>query len=95
LVSTAVCCRVCICVDCWLLPIADCVLGVARFPAIDERGPPSRRQRRDRVLLAHIKAQHRASLGSYGRPRMTEALKKLGLDVGRRRVGHLMRQNGI
>jgi len=95
LTGTAVCCRVCICVDCWLLPIADCVLGVARCPAIDERGPPSRRQRRDRVLLAHIKDQHRASLGSYGRPRMTEELKELGLDVGHRRVGRLMRQNAI
>jgi transposase InsO family protein len=47
------------------------------------------------VLLAHIKDQHRASLGSYGRPRMTEELKKLGLAVGHRRVGRLMRQNAI
>jgi transposase InsO family protein len=47
------------------------------------------------VLLAHIKDQHRASLGSYGRPRMTEELKELGLAVGHRRVGRLMRQNAI
>jgi transposase InsO family protein len=26
---------------------------------------------------------------------MTEELKEIGLDVGHRRVGHLMRQNGI
>jgi len=55
----------------------------------------SRRQRRDLVVLAHIREQFRLSLGSYGRPRMTEELKELGLDVGHRRVGRLMRENGI
>lgn len=64
---------------------------------VSERGlhawkhqPPSHRQRRDMVLLAHIRDQHRLSLGSYGRPRMTVELNELGL-----RVGRLMRQNGI
>ena len=52
-------------------------------------------QRSDRVTLAHIKEQSRLSLGSYGRPRMTEELKQIGLDVGHRRVGRLLRQNGI
>ncbi len=49
--------------------------------------PASRRQRSDLVTLAHIKEQSRLSLGSYGRPRMTEELKEIGLDVGHRRVG--------
>ena len=53
------------------------------------------RQRSDLVTLAHIKEQSRLSLGSYGRPRMTEELKEIGLDVGHRRAGRLMRQNGI
>ena len=57
--------------------------------------PASRRQRSDMVTLAHIKEQSRLSLGSYGRPRMTEELKEIGLNVGHRRVGRLMRQNGI
>ena len=57
--------------------------------------PISQRQRDDMVLLAHIREQHRLSLGSYGRPRMTEELKEIGLDIGHRRVGRLMRQNGI
>lgn len=57
--------------------------------------PASRRQRSDLITLAHIKEQSRLSLGSYGRPRMTEELKKIGLDVGHRRVGRLMRENGI
>ena len=47
------------------------------------------------VVLAHIKEQSRLSLGSYGRPRMTEELKEMGLNVGHRRVGRLMRENGI
>jgi hypothetical protein len=57
--------------------------------------PASRRQRSDMVTLAHIKEQSHLSLGSYGRPRMTEELKEIGLDIGHRRVGRLMRQNGI
>ena len=59
------------------------------------RGAPSHRQRRDMVLLAHIRDQHRLSLGSCGRPRMTAELNELGFRVGQRRVGRLMRQNGI
>ena len=31
----------------------------------------------DMVVLAHIKEQSRLSLGSYGRPRMTEELKEV------------------
>ena len=57
--------------------------------------PARRRQRSDLVTLAHIKEQSRLSLGSYGRPRITEELKEIGLDVGHRRLGRLMRQNGI
>ena len=44
--------------------------------------PMSQSQRTDMVLLAHIRAQHKLSLGSYDRPRMTEELKELGFDVG-------------
>lgn len=47
------------------------------------------------VILAHIREQFALSLGSYGRPRMTEELKDLGLSVGHRRVGRLMRDNDI
>ena len=49
----------------------------------------------DMVILAHIREQHRLSLQSYGRPRMTEELQELGVSVGHRRVGRLMRDNGI
>ena len=57
--------------------------------------PMSQRQRDDMVLLAHIREQHRLSLQSYGRPRMAEELQELGLNFGHRRVGRLMRDNGI
>ena len=59
------------------------------------RRPASQRQRTDMIVLAHTKEQSRLSLSSYGRPRMTEELKELGLSVGHRRVGRLMRENGI
>jgi hypothetical protein len=49
--------------------------------------PINQRQREDMVLLAHIREQHRLSLNSYGRPRMPEELKEIGLEVGHRRVG--------
>jgi hypothetical protein len=55
----------------------------------------SQRQRDDMVLLAHIREQHRLSLQSYGRPRMTEELQERGLSVGHGRVGRLMRENDI
>ena len=64
------------------------------FRAWRER-PVSQRQRDDLVLLAHIREHHHLSLGSYGRPRMTQELKEAGLRVGHRRVGRLMRSNGI
>lgn len=57
--------------------------------------PMSQRQRDDMVILAHIRQQHKLSFYSYGRPRMTAELQELGLRVGQRRVGRLMRQNGI
>lgn len=57
--------------------------------------PICQSQRSDMILLTHIREQYRLSLGSYGRPRMTEELKELGFQVGHRRVGRLMRENGL
>ena len=57
--------------------------------------PMIQRQRDDMVILAHIREQHRLSLLSYGRPRMTDELQELGVSVGQRRVGRLRRWNGI
>lgn len=52
-----------------------------------------RRQHLDMVVLVHIQEQSRLSLGSHGRPRMTEELKEGGVDVGHRRVGRVRREN--
>ena len=75
---------------------------ICRIMQVTSRGfrawrdrPMNQRQRDDMVLLAHIREQHRLSLQSYGRPRMTEELQELGLNVGHGRVGRLMRENGI
>lgn len=57
--------------------------------------PISQRARTDMSVLAHIREQYSLSLGSYGRPRMTMELKEAGLAIGERRVGRLMKINGI
>ncbi|CUH78786.1 hypothetical protein TRM7557_02040 [Tritonibacter multivorans] len=64
---------------------------------VSERGlrsyrsrPASQRQRTDMGVLAHIKEQSRLSLGSYGRLRMTEELKELGLNIGHPLPGRRM-----
>ncbi len=51
--------------------------------------------REDAVLLDHIQAEFKASLCSYGHPRMVEELRELGYKVGHTRIGRLMRENGI
>ncbi len=57
--------------------------------------PMSRRQRNDMVILAHVREQHRLSLQSYGRPRMTEELQELVLQAVHRGVGRWMRVSDI
>ena len=53
------------------------------------------RQRTDLKVLAHIREHYALSNRTYGRPRMTMELKEAGLAVGERRVGRLMKANGI
>jgi putative transposase len=57
--------------------------------------PASRRQRTDMVLLTHIRAAFKESNESYGSPRMVHELREAELDVGRRRIARLMRDNGM
>lgn len=72
------------------------IMGVSPrgYRAICSR-PLSASQRKDLVVSVHIREQFALSLGSYGRPRMTEELKETGVDVGHRRVGRIMRKNSI
>ena len=53
------------------------------------------RQRIDLKALAHIREHFALSNSTYGRPRMTKELKEIGLDIGERRIGRLMKLNGI
>lgn len=76
--------------------------AICRVMQVSERGyrcwrsrPMSRRERTDMKVLAHIREQFTLSRSTYGRPRMTMELKEVGLDVGERRVGRLMKINGI
>ena len=55
--------------------------------------PMRQRQRDDMVILAHIPEQHRLSLESYGRPRMTEELQELGVNVGHPLPDRRLRSN--
>jgi len=64
------------------------------YYAFQARGP-SKRQREDMVLLAHIREAFRLSHNTYGSPRMTMELREQGFAAGRRRIARLMRENGL
>ena len=53
------------------------------------------RQKRDALLVVHLKALHRQNRELYGSPRMIVALKEEGHGVGRRRVARLMREHDL
>jgi putative transposase len=55
----------------------------------------SNRDNENRKLLSEIMRIHTKSKASYGSPRITQELNKLGLKVSRPRVGRLMKQSGI
>jgi putative transposase len=87
-------------IDAWKKTYAIC--RMCKVLEVSARGnrawrsrPMSQRQRDDMVLLAHIRDQHTRSLHSCGRLLMTEELRELGFKAGQRRVGRLMRENGI
>ncbi len=57
--------------------------------------PPSARARRDAELVGKITTIHDDNRQVYGRPRIFAELKEEGEQVGEKRVGRLMRQEGI
>ena len=69
-------------------------LNARSYPAFWSR-PRSNSQYKYLVVLAHICEQFALSLGSNGRPRVTEELKDQGVGVGHRHGGRTMRENGI
>jgi putative transposase len=60
-----------------------------------QRRPESARARRDRELRVRIRASHEASRRRYGRPRIWRDLRDEGERVSEKRVGRLMRADGI
>ena len=57
--------------------------------------PASRHQEQDRILCERITAIFTASRGTYGSPRVHQALRHGGQRVSRRRVERLMRAGGL
>jgi transposase InsO family protein len=72
------------------------LLGVARSGYYGWRQrTPSRRQREDAQLLVEVQATFEQSRRTYGRPRLTRALRARGHAHGERRIGRLMRTAGL
>lgn len=56
---------------------------------------PSQRHVEDRQLLAKIRQVHNESRSTYGSPRIAQAIRQGGMEVGENRVARLMRQERI
>jgi transposase InsO family protein len=69
-------------------------VSASGFYAWRER-PASARSGQDADLLDRVRDTHDASRQTYGSPQVHAALKQSGLDVGRRRIERLMRENRI
>lgn len=57
--------------------------------------PLCRREREDTALSGRIERIHRDSRGTYGAPRITAQLHAEGVRIGNKRVGRLMREQGL
>src|SRR5262245_25569423 len=56
---------------------------------------PSERAQRDAALKERIRTIHESSDGTYGRPRIFAELKEEGERIGEKRVGRLMKAEGL
>jgi putative transposase len=56
---------------------------------------PSRRELEDRRHAGAIRKAHRESRGTYGSPRVHQALQQGGTPCGRHRVARIMREEGL
>ena len=70
--------------------------GVSRsgYYAFCQRGP-SQRAAQDSELAGQIRAIHQRSRGTYGRPRVQAALRSEGVKTSSKRLGRLMKQEGL
>lgn len=53
------------------------------------------RRREDRILTAEVVAEFERSRRTYGSPRIQEALRARGIQIGRGRTARLMRERGL
>lgn len=71
-------------------------LGVSRSGYYGWKKQPQGKRRKDEErLLMEIKESYRKSKGSYGSPRIADALRDKGLCCGKNRVARIMKVNGI
>ena len=72
------------------------LLGVSRSGFYAWRGrAPSARAQSDARLVVALRACHARHRGKYGRPRLTRDLRAAGFVVNDKRVGRLMRREGL
>lgn len=69
-------------------------LSPSGYYAWHER-PPSARDRANEILLTTMRGIHAATRQSYGRPRMYAELRDDGVLVNHKRVGRVMKLNGL
>jgi hypothetical protein len=60
-----------------------------------KRRPPSASSKSDAQLAVEVTAAHRRNRGIYGSPRIHRELRAQGVRVGKKRIGRLMRENGL
>jgi putative transposase len=72
------------------------VLGVSASGYYSWKNPKmSKRQRKDMIYLAHIRASFAESNESYGVRRIHADMQEKGLTIGRERTARLMRDNKL
>lgn len=78
--------------------VADCCRALRVSPSgfyAWQHRPESPRASRDQYLRVQIQASFAASRGRYGRPRVWKDLHEAGEHVSEKRVGRLMREEGL
>lgn len=57
--------------------------------------PQSTRKTQDEKLKLHVRASHKRSRKTYGSPRIHKDLKEGGFNISKKRVAHLMAEEGL
>jgi len=65
------------------------------YKALETQRHPGERRKRDEQLIGRINAIHAQSRGTYGSPRVHQALRHVGEACSRKRVARLMRETRL